>query len=88
MYVFFLDAAPTERLLTQVGSLLTYLEEEADMGAEGGGKLRRSILTGANSEPCMAAVRAMAIICDSVLWPMLKAVKPTADQVFGVRYKV
>ena len=34
MYVFFLDAAPTERLLSQTGSLLTYLEEEADMGAE------------------------------------------------------
>ena len=43
-YVFFLDAAPTERLLTQEGSLLTYLEEEADLGAEGGGKLRRLLL--------------------------------------------
>ena len=38
MYVFFLDAAPTERLLSQTGSLLT-------MGAENGGKLRASILT-------------------------------------------
>ena len=25
MYVFFLDAAPTERLISQEGSLLTYL---------------------------------------------------------------
>ena len=80
MYVFFLDAAPTERLISQAGSLLTYLEEEDDLGAEGGGRLRKSILTGANSEPCMAAVRAMAIICDAVLWPLLKAVKPSAEK--------
>ena len=80
MYVFFLDAAPTERLLTQTDfSLLTYLQEEEDLQAEGGGKLRKSILTGANSE-CMAAVRAMAIICDTVLWPLLRAVKPSADK--------
>ena len=32
MYVFFLDAAPTERLLSQIGSLLTFLDEEEDMG--------------------------------------------------------
>ena len=31
MYVFFLDAAPTERLVSQEGSLLTYLEEEDDL---------------------------------------------------------
>ena len=80
MYVFFLDAAPTERLITQQGSLLTFLEEEAEMGAEGGGKLRASILTGANSEPMLATLRAMAIICDSVLWPLLRAVKPDADK--------
>ena len=78
MYVFFLDAAPTERLVSQEGSLRTFLEEEAEMGAEGGGKLRKSILTGANSEPMMATLRAMAIICDTVLWPLLRAVKPAA----------
>ena len=50
------------------------------MQAEGGGKLRKSILTGTNSPACMAAVRSMAIICESVLWPLLKAVKPTADK--------
>jgi hypothetical protein len=80
MYVFYLDAAPTERLLSQEGSLLTYLQEEADLGAEGGGKLRNSILTGASSDPCMAAVRAMALICDAVFWPLIKAVKPGADK--------
>ena len=42
--MFFLDAAPTECLLSQKGSLITYLEEEDDLQAEGGGKLRRSIL--------------------------------------------
>eukprot|EP00966_Prymnesium_polylepis_P259295 5989129-Prymnesium_polylepis.1 len=50
MYVFFLDAAPTERLISQEGSLLTYLQEEDDLGAEGGGKLRKSILTGCGSD--------------------------------------
>eukprot|EP00966_Prymnesium_polylepis_P206554 4785473-Prymnesium_polylepis.1 len=59
MYVFFLDAAVTERLLSQVGSLLTFLEEEDDLQAEGGGKLRKSILTGTNSPACMAAVRSV-----------------------------
>ena len=80
MYVFFLDAAVTERLLSQVGSLLTFLEEEDDLQAEGGGKLRKSILTGTNSPACMAAVRSMALLCESVLWPLLKAVKPSAEQ--------
>jgi hypothetical protein len=80
MYVFFLDAAPTEHLVSQEGSLRSFLEEEAEMGAEGGGKLRKSILTGANSEPMMATLRAMAIICETVLWPLLCAVKPSADK--------
>ena len=80
MYVFFIDAAVTERLLSQTGSLLTFLEEEDDLQAEGGGKLRKSILTGTNSPACMAAVRSMAFICESVLWPLLKAVKPSADK--------
>ena len=80
MYVSFLDAAVTERLLSQVGSLLTFLEEENDLQAEGGGKLRKSILTGTNSPACMAAVRSMAVICEAVLWPLLRAVKPSADQ--------
>lgn len=108
-YVFFIDAAVTERLISQEGSLLTYLQEEADLGADGGGKLRASILTGethlplthiaqhahhntgslcaravlcvgASSDPCMAAVRAMAIIADAVLWRLLHAVKPSAEK--------
>jgi hypothetical protein len=78
-YVFFLDAAPTERLLSQDGSLLTFLQEEKDMGAASGGKLRDSILKGASST-CMAGVRAMALICDSVLWKMIRAVKPSAEK--------
>jgi len=48
-YVFFMDAAITERL-AQIGSLKTYLEEEAELGAEAGGKLRNSILLGMVSE--------------------------------------
>ena len=89
MYVFFLDAAVTERLLSQVGSLLTFLEEEDDLQAEGGGKLRKSILTGTNSPACMAAVRSMALVCETVLWPLLKAIKPSADvHTLGVLPKV
>ena len=61
------------------GSLLTYLQEEADMGAENGGKLRASILKGASST-CMAGVRAMALICESVFWQMIRAVKPSAEK--------
>ena len=60
--------------------MLTYLEEEDDLQAEGGGKLRKSILTGTNSPACMAAVRAMEVLCDTVLWPLLRAVKPSADK--------
>lgn len=59
--------------------MLPYLQEEDDLGSEGGVKLRKSILTGCNSPPCMAAVRSLALICDSVLWPLLRAVKPTAE---------
>lgn len=79
-YVFFLDAAPTERLLTESEhSMLTYLDEEEDLAAAGGGKLRKSILTGARSPPCMAGVRAMALICDAVFWPLISAIKPKAE---------
>lgn len=72
-YVFFMDAAVTDRF-AQVGSLLTFLEEEADMGAEAGGKLRNSILTGFRSDGIMSAVRALAIICDAALWVLLSAI--------------
>ena len=80
-YVFYLDAAPTERLLTEHDiSMLTYLDEDEMLKAAGGGKLRKSILTGARSPPCMAGVRAMALICDAVFWPLIRAVKPAADK--------
>ena len=79
-YVFFLDAAPTERLL-QIRSLRGYLEEETDLAeSSAGGKLRHAILTGAKSEGAMAAVRSMAIIADAVLWPALRALKPGPDK--------
>ena len=47
-YVFFLDAAVVERF-SQIESLYGYLLEEADLGAEAGGKLRKAILTGFES---------------------------------------
>jgi hypothetical protein len=62
------------------GLLHEYLQEEADLAAAGGGKLRSAILTGSQSEACMAALRSMALICDSVLWKVFRAIKPTADK--------
>eukprot|EP00965_Chrysotila_dentata_P079748 2630335-Pleurochrysis_carterae.AAC.2 len=70
--IFFIDAAVTERFL-QTGSLRTYLEEEADLGAEAGGKLRSAILTGFGFEGIMVAVRAMALVCESAFWMLLHA---------------
>ena len=77
-YVFFLDAAVVDRF-SQIESLYGYLLEEADLGAEAGGKLRKAILTGFQSVYCMAAVRSMAIIADAWLWPMLRAIEPGSD---------
>ena len=77
-YVFFLDASVVERF-SQLESLYGYLLEEADLGAEAGGKLRKAILTGFESVYCMAAVRSMAIVADAWLWPMLRAIEPGAD---------
>ena len=72
-YVFFMDAAVTERF-SQDGSLKTFLEEEADLGGEAGGKLRNTILTGFGSDEIMAAVRSLALICDACLWPLLRSI--------------
>eukprot|EP00965_Chrysotila_dentata_P160649 5304744-Pleurochrysis_carterae.AAC.2 len=65
-YVFFIDAAVTEPF-SQTGSLQTYLEDEAHLGAEAGGKLRNAIPTGFGSDGIMAAVRAIALGCESLL---------------------
>eukprot|EP00965_Chrysotila_dentata_P176817 5839777-Pleurochrysis_carterae.AAC.1 len=70
-YVFFIDAAVTERF-SQTGSLR--LEEAADLGAKAGGKLRNAILTGFGSDGNMAAVRAMALVCKFSLWTLLRAI--------------
>ena len=77
-YVFFLDAGVVERF-SQLESLYGYLLEEADLGAEAGGKLRKAILTGFESVYCMSAVRSMAIMADAWLWPMLRAIEPGDD---------
>ena len=77
-YVFFLDAAVVERF-SQLESLYGYLLEQADLGAEAGGKLRKAIITGFESVFCMSAVRSMAIISDAWLWPMLRAIEPGDD---------
>ena len=74
-YVFFLDAAVVDRF-SQFESLYGYLLEEADLGAEAGGKLRKAIITGFESVYCMSAVRSMAIISEEWLWPCLRAIEP------------
>eukprot|EP00965_Chrysotila_dentata_P040866 1354772-Pleurochrysis_carterae.AAC.1 len=55
-------------------SSLRYLEEEANLGAKAGGKLRNVIFTGFGSEGIMAAVRAMALLYESSLWMLLRAI--------------
>ena len=74
-YVFFLDAAVVDRF-ADLESLYGYLLEEADLKRAAGGKLRTAILTGFKSAYVMAAVRSMAIISDTWVWPMLTAIKP------------
>eukprot|EP00965_Chrysotila_dentata_P203402 6181690-Pleurochrysis_carterae.AAC.1 len=41
---------------------------------EAGGKLRSAILTGFCSEGIMAAVRAIALVYESALWMLLRAI--------------
>eukprot|EP00965_Chrysotila_dentata_P167581 5533973-Pleurochrysis_carterae.AAC.2 len=72
-YVSFIDAAVTERL-SQTRSLRTYLEEEASVGAETGGRLRNAILTGFGSEGSLGAVREMALVCESSFLMLLRAI--------------
>lgn len=78
-YVFFLNAAIVDRF-AQTGSLITYLEQESDMGSENGGKLRNAILIGYKSDEIRAAVHAMAFICEACVWPALHAIKCNLDQ--------
>eukprot|EP00965_Chrysotila_dentata_P016668 553258-Pleurochrysis_carterae.AAC.1 len=73
----YIDAAVTE-LYSQTGSLRTYLEEEADLGAEACRKLRNAILTGVISEDIIASVRAMVLGCESSLWMLLRATRSNA----------
>jgi hypothetical protein len=73
-YVFFLNAAVVERF-AQPNQLHGFLEEEEQMAAAAGGKLRGAILAGFNSGAIMAAVRTMAFICNAWMWPTLVAVK-------------
>eukprot|EP00965_Chrysotila_dentata_P180473 5957420-Pleurochrysis_carterae.AAC.1 len=72
-YIFFIDAAVTKRF-SQTCSLRTYLEEEAVLGAEAGGKLRNAIHTSFGSDGIIAALRAMALVCESTLWMLLLAI--------------
>lgn len=74
-YVFFIDASVVERF-AQFESLYGYLLEEKDLAKVAGGKLRSAILTGFESAYVMAAVRSMALIAESWVWPTLIAVKP------------
>eukprot|EP00965_Chrysotila_dentata_P046265 1537700-Pleurochrysis_carterae.AAC.1 len=83
-YIFFIDAAVTSTRFSQPGSLCTYLEEEAHLGAEAGGKLRSAVLTGFGSEGTMAAVRAMALVCESALWMLLRAIGSDAHMILDL----
>ena len=56
------SAAVTEPL-SQEGCLETFLEDEADIGGEAGGKLCHTILADFNSDNFMSVVRVSALIC-------------------------
>eukprot|EP00965_Chrysotila_dentata_P150485 4970787-Pleurochrysis_carterae.AAC.1 len=55
-HVLCIDAAVTE-LFSKRGSLRTYLEEKADLGAGARGKMRKAIFSGSGSDGLMAAAR-------------------------------
>jgi len=59
-YVFFMDAAVTERV-SQEGNLKTYLEEEANLGGQAGGKPRHTILAGFGRACLGADLRRMLV---------------------------
>jgi len=54
--------------LVEEGSLETFLEDEADIGGEAGGKLRHTILADFNSDKFMSVVRVSALMCISYFY--------------------
>eukprot|EP00965_Chrysotila_dentata_P263418 6214827-Pleurochrysis_carterae.AAC.7 len=85
-YVLFIDAASVTGRFSQTNSLRTFLEEEADFGAEAGGKLRSAILTGLGSEGIMTAgVRAMAHVSEFSLWMLLRAIDSDLQHILDTK---
>lgn len=76
-YVGMLNAPVVDRILTDgPGSFYAFLKEnELISQSSGGGKIRKQILAGAESNEVRACVRAEAIIGDFFMWPVLRAIK-------------
>ena len=75
-YVSFLNAPIVDRiLLNGPGSFYQFLKEQEELARPGGGRIRRQIVAGAESAEVRACVRALAIVGDFFMWPVLRAIK-------------
>eukprot|EP00966_Prymnesium_polylepis_P111651 2583073-Prymnesium_polylepis.1 len=75
-YVAALNAPVVDRILQDgPGSFYRFSKEQEQLARPGGGWIRGQIIAGAESEETRACVRAVAIIGDFYMWPMLRAVK-------------
>lgn len=75
-YVAMLNAPVVDRILLDgPGSFYRYLKEQEELARPGGGRIRKQILAGAESNEVRACVRAEAIVGDFFMWPILRAIK-------------
>lgn len=75
-YVAMLNAPVVDRILTDgPGSFYRFLKEQEELARPGGGRIRKQILAGAESKEVRSLVRAVAILGDFFMWPILRAIK-------------
>lgn len=75
-YVGMLNAPVVDRILIDgPGSFYRFLKEQEELTQPGGGRIRKQIIAGAESDEVRACVRAEAIIGNFFMWPMLRAIK-------------
>ena len=76
-YVSAINAPVVDRLLQPVeGSFLKFIEENKTLAkGKAPSKIADQIIAGAHPPEIIACVRAKAIIGDSYMWPMLRAIK-------------
>lgn len=75
-YVALLNAPIVDRILhDEPGTFYRFLKEQEELAKLGGGRIRKQIIAGAESSEVRACVRALAIVGDFFMWPMLRAIK-------------